>query len=209
MRFLRYHIEFTNNILIEDNMKKIVLGIVLIALIGCEGSKVESQNSELVNKVSELESRLSINEAELHEIKNQVSDVSVNELIRKFEKIVFLKVGDKEFLPITTDVGVIAVNLSTIESYANGSKVGVVFGNPLSATISNVKFTVDYGSLDKDGLVIDATEKSKEINLIEPLNAASWNKTELLLEALPVNELGYVRIHSLTVSNISLYAKKS
>ena len=189
-------------------MRKIVLGIALVALIGCEDSKVESSNSELANKVSELESRLSINEAELFEIKNQVSDVSVNELIRKYEKIVFLKVGTKEFLPITTEVGVITVNLSNIEPYANGSKVSLVFGNPLSATINSVKFTVDYGSLDKDGLVISASEKSKEISLIEPLNAASWNKTELLLEALPINELGYIRIHSLTVSNISLYAKR-
>lgn len=189
-------------------MRKIAVCILLMALVGCEGSKVESTNSELVNKVSELESRLSINEAQLHELKNQVSDVSVNELIRKFEKIVFLKVGTKEFLPITTEVGVITVNLSNIEPYANGSKVSIVFGNPLSATINNAKFTVDYGSLDKDGLVIDATEKSKEISLIEPLSAGSWNKTELLLEALPVSELGYIRIHSLTVSNIGLYAKR-
>lgn len=188
-------------------MKKIVISIFFITLIGCKDSTLENSNSELINKVSELENRLSVNEAELFEIKNQVSDVSVNELIRKYEKIVFLKVGTKEFLPITTDVGVITVNLSNIEPYANGSKVSIVFGNPLSATISNVKFTVDYGSLDKDGLVIHKTEKFKEISLTEPLNAASWNKTELLLESLPVNELGYVRIHDLTVSNISLYAK--
>ncbi|MGQ0442463.1 MAG: DUF3251 domain-containing protein [Methylophilaceae bacterium] len=189
-------------------MRKIAVGIALMALIGCEGSKVESANSELVNKVSELESRLSTNEAELFELKNQVSDVSVNELIRKYEKIAFLKVGTKEFLPITTEVGVITVSLSNIEQYANGSKVSVEFGNPLSATINNAKFTVDYGSLDKDGLVVTAKEKSKEISLIEPLNAASWNKTELLVEGLPINELGYIRVHSLAVSNIGLYAKR-
>lgn len=185
-----------------------MISIFFITLIGCKDSTLENSNSELINKVSELENRLSVNEAELFEIKNQVSDVSVNELIRKYEKIAFLKVGTKEFLPITTDIGVITVSLSNIEQYASGSKVSIVFGNPLSATINNVKFTVDYGSLDKDGLVIDATEKSKEISLIEPLNAASWNKTELLLEALPINELGYIRIHSLTVSNISLYTKR-
>lgn len=189
-------------------MKQVAIGIILVSLVGCQDPKIGNSNNELANKVSELESRLSTNEAELHELKNQVSDVSVNELIRKFEKIAFLKVGTKEFLPITTEVGVITVNLSNIEPYANGSKVSIVFGNPLSATINNAKFTVDYGSLDKDGLVIDATEKSKEISLIEPLSAGSWNKTELLLEALPVSELGYIRIHSLTVSNIGLYAKR-
>ena len=188
-------------------MKQVAIGIILVFLVGCQESKIGNSNNELANKVSELESRLSINEAELHEIKNQVSDVSVNELIRKFEKIAFLKVGTKEFFPITTDVGVVTVNLSSIEPYANGSKVSIVFGNPLSATLKNVKFTVDYVSLDKDGLVIDKSEKSKEINLTESLNAASWNKIELILEALPTNELGYIRIHNLDISNISLYAK--
>ena len=52
-------------------MKKIVFCVALMALIGCEGSKVESSNSELVSKVFELESRLSINEAELFEIKKE------------------------------------------------------------------------------------------------------------------------------------------
>lgn len=190
-------------------MKKIAFYTIFVILTGCEDLKVGSSNDELVNKISELENRLITNEAELHEIKNQISDVSVNELIRKFEKIAFLKVGSKEFLPITTEVGVITVNLSSIEPYANGSKLSIVFGNPLAATITNVKFTVDYGSLGKDGLILEESERSKEINLTEPLKAASWNKVELLLEALPINELGYVRIRNLTVSNISLYAKSN
>ena len=98
--------------------------------------------------------------------------------------------------------------MSNIEPYASGSKVSIVFGNPLSATLNNVKFTVDYGSLDKDGLVIDTTEKSKEISLMEPLSTASWNRTKLLLESLPIKELGYIRIHDLTISSISLFAKR-
>lgn len=188
-------------------MKKIMLGTVLLTLMGCDGLKGAGSSNELVNKISELESRLSVHEGEMAELRNQVSDISINDLIRKFEKTAFLKVGTKEFLPITTDVGVITVNLSDIVPYANGSKVSVVFGNPLAATITNIKFKVDYGSLDKDGSVIAETERSKEISLTVPLKAASWNKTELLLESLPINELGYIRIHNLLVSNISLYAK--
>jgi hypothetical protein len=102
-----------------------------------------------------------------------------------------------------------SVNLGNVEAYANGSKVTLVFGNPISAMITNVKFIVDYGTLDKNGNVIVESEKTKEVNLQQPLNAASWNRVNVILEGLPVNQLGYIRVHDLAVTSISLFGKTS
>lgn len=178
-----------------------------ISLLGCNQSLPLSKLQEQDAKINELSKKLEQTQLQFNLLKIKVSEISINDMFRNFDKIAFLKIGTTNFSPIVTEIGTITVHVADVEAFANGSKVTLVFGNPLSATITNVKFNVDYGTLDKDGVIKDGTEKTKEVSLPQPLNAASWNNVEVILESLPVNELGYIRVHDLNVSSISLYSK--
>jgi hypothetical protein len=68
-----------------------------------------------------------------------------------------------------------------------------------------IKFKIDYGSLDKDGNIRLETEKTKEVAITDQIKAASWNKIEVILDGLPNNELGYIRIHDLDCPEIILH----
>lgn len=89
------------------------------------------------------------------------------------ETIAFINTGSTSFETIKTMIGTITVNIADVQPFANGSKVKLVFGNPHSANLSSVKFTIDYGSLTKEGALKDGTEKSKEITLPDTLYAGS------------------------------------
>ena len=190
------------------------LFLASFSLLGCNESLPQSKPQELDAKINDLSKKLELTQSQLNQTQSQleelnlsVSQVSTNELLRSFEKIAFLKIGVSEYQPIVTHIGTITVSISDVEAFANGSKVSLLFGNPLSASIGEVKFKVDYGALDKDGVVIKDSEKTKEVNLPQRLNAASWNKVSILLEGLPVSELGYIRVHDFNVSTIFLYGK--
>ena len=190
------------------------LFLTSFTLLGCNENLPSSKLQDLDAKINELSKNLEQTQSQLNQTQSQleklslnVSQISTNDLFRSFARIAFLKIGTTEFSPIVTEIGTITVNIADVEAFANGSKVALVFGNPLSATIANVKFNVDYGTLNTDGTVKKGSEKTKEVSLPQPLNAASWNKVEVILEGLPVNELGYIRVHDLNVSSISLYRK--
>lgn len=185
----------------NKNLSTILL-ISILLLSGCT-EKASSANN-LEERINELSTRLDTATTELDTLKKESSKVAMNEMFRSWESIAFLNTGSTNFSPIKTDVGTITVNIADIQPFANGSKVTLAFGNPLNANLSSIKFTVDYGSLDENGAVIDGTEKSKEIKLAESFNAGSWIKSPIVLEGLPFAELGYIRVHDFTISSIAL-----
>ena len=173
-----------------------------LLLWGC-GEKAPSNEFQDI-KINNLNTNLKQTQSELAELKSKVSEISATDLYNSFEKIAYLQVGSNAFSPLATEVGTITINLGNIQTYANGSKVTLVFGNPLAATMSDIKFTIDYGTLDKDGSPKNAMQKSKEIKLTQTFQSSTWNNVDVLLEGLPVNELGFVRVHDLTINQIAL-----
>lgn len=186
------------------NMKTFLILILYISLLSLQGCDAKTSTTELESKVKELSAKLDATQSELDLLKKETSKVSMNDMFRDWESIAFINTGSTSFEPIKTMIGTITVNIADVQPFANGSKVKLVFGNPHSANLASVKFTIDYGSLTKEGVVKDGTEKSKEISLPDTLYAGSWASAPVVLEGLPVSELGYVRIHDLSIASISL-----
>lgn len=185
-------------------MKITLVAMLLVSLLSLQGCDSKSSTADLENKINAMSEKLDANQAEIELLKKETSKVSMNDMFRDWETVAFINTGSTAFESIKTMIGTITVNIADIQPFANGSKVALVFGNPHSANLSSVKFTIDYGSLNKDGTIKDGTEKSKEISLPDVLYAGSWARSPVVLEGLPVSELGYIRIHNLSIASISL-----
>ena len=184
--------------------KTLIVFFISFTLIACSKKETQEAISSTVGMNGSNNSQIELLEQRIKalEDKNEWDDLFNNVI----DKVVFIKVGAKEFQPIKTSVGFITVSIRNIEPFASGSKVHLDFGNPTSAGLK-IKFKIDYGSLGKDGLVKKDTEKTKDVSVLETIKAASWNKTEVILDGLPNNELGYIRIHDLESPEIILFTK--
>lgn len=185
-------------------MNKLLLCVVSITLVACVDESSTVNQKELDERLSSLQGRVDALEADLREVN---SDIRFERLRQNLDRSVFLRVGESEFLPIRTYIGTITFNLEDIQPFANGSKVTIVVGNPLNATLAGAKFQVDYGSLDSAGEIEDGSEKTKEIKVISNIQAGSWNKVPVILDGLETSKLGYIRVHDFEASQIRLITR--
>jgi hypothetical protein len=181
----------------------LIVSSIFLLLTACENSKDDSFQ-KLNEKVTELENRLAISEHQLFDLKNSVSDLSTKLNASDNKDRVFLIVGNNDSIPLATSIGKLTLSIKDVQPFANGSKVFLNFGNPLNTDVKDIKFNIHYGMLDKYGLPDASSEKSKEVKIIEPLKSGSWNIVDVVLENLPVTNLGYISIDSFEISTISL-----
>ncbi len=178
-------------------MKKLITFLMILFLPSCGQKEPSPTTRELEAKIDSLNSTVEL-------LRSQVSQHSVENFFKKVEKVAFLTVGTSEFQPIKTYIGTITVNIADIQPFANGSKATLVFGNPLYADLTKVKFQIDYGTLDKDSNIKEGSEKTKEVTVPQDIKGGSWNKVHVILEGLPTAELGYLRIHGFEAEQIRL-----
>ena len=174
---------------------------MLIVVQGCakkepETSIVESEQSRTLSEQSKT----------IKELTDRVSKLEVNNItadfMKKFDSQAYLETGENSFQALKTNVGYLTVNIRDVTPYANGSKVKLVFGNPLTAQIKDIKFTITYGSYDKSKLPKE--EKTKEISLPTVFYSGKWNSVDIILEGIPTAELAYMKIENFTFGIISL-----
>lgn len=182
-------------------MNRILVCSLLMVLTACIDKSASVNQTELNEQVRSMEERLSTVESGLVQVQG---DLRFEKLIRNVNKIAFLKVGESEFLPIETYLGTITFNVEDIQPFANGSKVILVIGNPLNASLGKASFHVDYGTLDGQGEILEGTEKSKQVTVPNDINRGSWNKVPVVLDGLEASKLGYIRIHDFEASQIIL-----
>lgn len=139
------------------------------------------------------------------------ADVKKLENLRKFDqyfedsdKIAFLTPGADGYTTLKFDLGVLTVSISDVIEYANGSKVTLQFGNPLSSTINGLNVKIEYGEVDEEGLPMNENQKMKEITFNEPLRSGSWSKVSVVLEGIPSTKLGFVRVREASHTGIVL-----
>jgi len=120
------------------------------------------------------------------------------------DDIAFLRTGTTEFAYIRTDVGKLSASLADIRPYANGSRVTLRFGNPTSAILTGVTFKVDYGPLDKAGIIVTDSSQTQQHSLNGDLPRGSWKNEDVVLDGVPTSSLGYVRIHDIHIGGMKL-----
>jgi hypothetical protein len=177
-----------------------VFGITLVLIIpGCDhDTKVDGlqrQTQEMSKNIDELKK----------EVETLKRESSWDHFSRDLDKVAYLTPGDSGYSVIRTDFGSITVTIDDIKPYANGSRVSLRFGNPTSATLTDVSATVEWGSVDTRGSPKNDEARSKELPFNRSFQAGHWTTVDAVLEEVPPSVLGFVRIRDLKNKGIRLF----
>lgn len=160
------------------------------------------------SRIQALEAQVKELDAKTKELESDVQKLSLNNIFREFEGVAYLTPGSDGYSIVRSDLGVLTVSLDNIQPYANGSKVTLRFGNLMAGTINGLKAKLQWGSLDKKGMPIDESVKSREVKFNEALRSGSWTRADVVLEGIPPTELGFVRVREVGHAGISLFGRR-
>lgn len=191
----------------------------LLLCVGCaDEQQVEAIRRDLVDsqkKVASLALQYEDFKTKIYALDGLASKVAQLEqsqawekMIRDFDKVAYLTPGSVGYATVRYDLGALTVSFANVEPYANGSRITLKFGNPLSASINGLQAKIEYGEVDEKGTPKNEEAKSKEISISETLNGGSWTSVPIVLEGIPTDKLGFVRLRDVKHSGISLSAQK-
>lgn len=188
----------------------IVLGIVVsgLALAGCDsiGNPLAAQKtiSAQQKEIAALQTQVSGIAKDLADVKQEQGKLAMQDMFRGFENIAYLQPSDGGYSLVHSDLGVLTVQITNVEPYASGSKVVLRFGNPLATNINGLKVKLDWGSVNKDGLAENDSSKSKEFTFSQSLSSGAWTSIPVVLDGVPPDKLGFVRVSSVHHTGIGL-----
>lgn len=183
-------------------MHRIVLALVCGSLLlGCNSNTAtQAQATQLVTIRQELDAV----KAGLAEVKKKQAEHDIDNLLKDFDRIAYMRPGDSGYSTIRYDLGVLTIELADITPYANGSKVRLRFGNPLSSTVNGLKAKIEWGHADENGSPNNNSAKSKDVTFIESLPGGTWTTVTVVLDGVPPTDLGFVRVKDVTHTGIRL-----
>lgn len=199
----------TASLLEGFNVKGILFFIALTLFIS--GCKEDPRIGELAKELKQTQEKNLELERELKDLVAAVGRDRESYKWDKFfsttDKIAYLTPGSDGYAAVRFDLGVLTASLIDIKPYANGTKVTLEFGNTLSATVTGLKATLDWGKVDDKGTPMNEQAKTKEVSFNEPLLPGSWTKVSVVLDGVPATEFGFVRVKDIHHSGIRLLKK--
>lgn len=182
-------------------MRYKIFAIDLVAILllsqlffGCQDNK----------RIDKLEKQIDSLRTDYSDLKRDVSEIQFDKYLDNYDKVAYLTPGSDGYSSVRFDLGVLTISITNIIPYANGSKVTLRFGNTLSSTINGLKATAEYGPVDEKGIGIYDKMKTKELSFVKSLRSGSWTNIEVVLDGVPPDKLGYVRIKDVTHTGIEL-----
>lgn len=170
------------------------IALVSVCAVGCsDGAKVAALEGE-TKRLSDAVESLNGQVRALQQWQDIDDAVEVNMGTAR------LTPGSDGYSIIRIGLGALTVSLENIESYANGSRVTLQFGNPLTATIVDGKATVEWGT--KNPADVEKPH-SREVNLSN-IRSGAWTSVVVVLEGVPPTELSFVRVKNVNDSKITL-----
>lgn len=197
----------------------VLLLVALLVLPACTDKKdIVSLRHDLENaqgRVAELEKQT----GELKTALGNVSALAIavsqlkesqdwEKIARQLDDTAYLTPASREYTVVRHDMGYLTVSFEDVEPYANGSRITLRFGNPLSAAINGLSSTIEYGPTNEKGFPTGVGEKSKRVSFIETLHGGSWTNIQVVLDGIPVEKLGFVRLRDLKHTGIVLSVPK-
>jgi len=176
----------------------LICSIFAVSITACEQNKSTSNDR---SKLQELSTKVEALEERMRDLK---TSVDVIETFKDLDRIAYLTPGQSGYSSIQFDIGTLTVSLEDVKPYANGSKVTLMFGNPLAGNINGLKAKMEWGSMGTNGQPDNKTTKSRDITFKENLRPGSWTRTQVVLEGVPPDALGFVRIRDLQHTGIVL-----
>lgn len=180
----------------------VTLALGILTLSGCESSDL---------RVPELQSEIMALKNQVDDLKSQLAEQERNhnreKLLASFDKIAYLTTGSEGYSVVSYDLGALTVQLADVKPYANGSKATLKFGNPLAATVTGLKLTIDWGKVDSNNLPDNSSNRSKELTLSQEIRSGAWSSVPIVLDGIPSNELGFVRVREVTHTGVRLVVR--
>lgn len=185
---------------------------IFIALLLCTGCSDQQQVAGLRRDVADTQKKLIVIEQKAEALAAEVAQLKQSQdwekFIRDLDRVAFLTPGSNGYSVLRYELGFLTVSFTNVEPYANGSRITLKFGNPLSASINGVEGTIEYGTVDEKGNPKNLEAKRKDISFSESLTGGAWTSVQIVLEGVPNDKLGFVRVKDLKHSGISLSSKK-
>lgn len=170
------------------------LGAALLAVTACDGSMSLRGNAALRDEVAQLK-------AGLDQLKKESeADREARRQALEAGRSVTFKPTDKGYATLRHDLGVLAVEFASLEPAGNGSRVVLRLGNVAAGAVNDVEAKVEWGKDPSDVRSV----RAQKITLGRVLPQGAWSDVALLLEDVPPDQLGFVRISELTISSVSL-----
>lgn len=192
-------------------MRNVVAFLIVasgLVLTGCDsvGNPLTAQKtiSTQQQQINALQKQVSSITKDLTDVKQEQSKLATEEFFRGFDKIAYLQPGDSGYSLVHSDLGVLTVQIVNVEPYASGSKIVLRFGNPLATNINGLNVELDWGSVDSKGLAENDTAKSKEFTFSQSLNSGAWTSIPVILDGVPPDKLGFVRVRDVHHTGIGL-----
>jgi hypothetical protein len=178
--------------------------------------KVETRLQEIDKKTIALERELEKKtdrggvdfDAEITRLRGEVDELKTqagsDKLLKIMGEVAYLTPGAEGYSALRYDLGTLTVSINDVTEFANGSKVTLKFGNPLSSNINGLKLTIDYGEVDAAGTPLNDSAKTKELTFTDSLKGGAWTRVPVVLEGFPASKLGFVRIRDVSHTGIEL-----
>ncbi len=189
-------------------MKMALLSICALCIMAsCDsGQQVVSLEKNLNDtqaRISALQINIEALKKNINKDINDVKDKQVSdEHLQEMDKLAYLTPGSTGYSVVRFDLGYLIVRLAKVKPYANGSKVTLEIGNPLSVNINRLKATFDWGKVDDKGMPLNEQTKSKEITLKRSLQGGYMTQLTLVFKDVKPQELGFVRVKDVSHGGI-------
>ena len=174
------------------------VGAVCLVAFGCAD---ERQVAALQKKTDDLQGEVKKLQESVEQLKN---DQSWDKFEREFGAIAYLTPGAGGYSVIESDLGHLTVQLMNVQPYANGTRVTLRFGNLTSATIDGAKATIEWGRVDGKGSPKNDEARTRDVIFDESLRAGAWTEVGVVLDGVPSQELGFVRVRNIAHRGIRL-----
>lgn len=181
--------------------------ILIILVAGCAQDQ-KPQSVVLQSKLEQTTKNVASLQTQISALKGQVSTLqNANDwrnIVEQGEGVAYLTPADDGYSAIKLPEGYITVALINVRPYANGRKITLRFGNPMAATLTGVRMTLDWGKTDAKGDADNAGEKTRDVTLLNPLFGGSWTQETFVLDSLPPSQLGFVRVRNVSHGGMEL-----
>lgn len=184
----------------------VLVPVMSVAIAACAG---DSQKSVVADRLETLEAKLAATTAELSattkEFESFRKRVDLDNAVKSLDQIAFLSPGDEGYAVVSMNLGRLAIILDNVQPYANGSRITLRIGNLTSATVTGMQATVEWGSVDSDGRLINESTNSREIAATQDLRPGVWTIVPVVLERTAPADLGFVRVRNVMNTGIRLH----
>ena len=169
-----------------------------------DGNTLAEEVASLRREVDSLALSVANGELSLADIRDLKGRLDQFEYQQAAEYMVTFTPSSEGYQIIETAMGSLTVDLRGINPYANGVRINLRIGNPLSGSLDGVKFQVSYGEVDERGLPKRTENRTKEVSLEKPLIAGAFSDLRIVLENISPKNLGFVSVGNIQSSAIIL-----